>query len=91
VFTLHPAFPNPFRSSVAIAFELPHSARIALKVYDISGRLVQTLAEGEYSSGNHKVEWNGRSEDGRLVATGVYYCRMSSDSFQTQQTMLRMR
>ena len=89
-FTLHPAFPNPFQSAVAITFDLSRKTHIALKVYDISGRLVRTLAERDWPAGHHSVEWNGRSDDGRLAASGVYYCRMVSDSFNSQETILRV-
>jgi|GEM_PF-739522 len=71
-YRLYPPSPNPFNSSTNIAFYLPSGGRISLRVYDILGRVVRVLAEGEYSRGSYVVAWDGRDEKGKDMASGVY-------------------
>jgi hypothetical protein len=71
--------PNPFNPATVIDYELPTSAVIDLVVYDVSGRVVRTLERGvPRSAGPHSVEWNGCADDGKSVASGVYFCELSA-------------
>ena len=89
-FALHGNYPNPFNPMTTIRFDLPRPARVNLSVYDVSGRLIRALIyEESVAAGKHEVVWNGHDEMGRLVATGVYFCRLQTDTFdQTQRMML---
>ncbi|RMG29254.1 MAG: hypothetical protein D6732_17785, partial [Methanobacteriota archaeon] len=58
-FQLLPNYPNPFNPVTTIEFSLPHAARITLHVYDIAGRKVKTLVNGNLPAGNHTVKWDG--------------------------------
>jgi hypothetical protein len=64
--------PNPFSGSTQIRLNLPSEARVSLSVYDVTGRLVRTLADGVMTAGEHNVNWNGKSTGGEHVAAGVY-------------------
>jgi len=65
--------PNPFNPSTVISFTLPHSGPVDLAVYDITGRKLRTLVSGPLAAGSHTAAWNGRDEDGRPSAAGVYF------------------
>ena len=81
--------PNPFNPSTRIHFELPRPGHVDLRVYDIAGRLVRTLVDGMLSADRHDVDWNGRDEAGRTVASGVYVYRIVADRFtQTKRMVL---
>lgn len=67
------AFPNPFNASSTISFSLPERSSIALKVFDLLGREVATLAEGMYTSGTHQRFWSASS-----AASGKYFCRLTT-------------
>lgn len=69
------AFPNPFPGATSVRFDLASPGRISLRVYDATGRLVQTLAEGRRTSGRHQVEF--RAPPG-VTAEGVYFVRLES-------------
>lgn len=69
-------FPNPFNPTTQIEFSVPSAARVKLNVYNAVGQLVATLADGEYNTGNYKVNWNGRDMSGSIVASGVYLYRL---------------
>lgn len=68
--------PNPFNPRATVSFALPHDGRVKLTVYDLRGRVVQTLHDGDLTSGHHTAVWNGTDRAGRQVATGVYLVRL---------------
>jgi hypothetical protein len=70
--------PNPFRRSALIRFALPQTGEASLRIYDVSGRKVRTLAEGTLSAGSHQRVWDGRDERGDLSHAGVYFYRLES-------------
>jgi hypothetical protein len=87
--TLHAAYPNPFRSSAAIDFDLtrPREGRIA--VYDVHGRLVRELRRGLLPQGSSSLRWDGTDGRGRLVAAGAYFYRIESEgAFVTRKVVL---
>src|SRR5690606_35042185 len=57
---LHPAFPNPFNPTTTIQFELEQSQSIKVHLYDVTGRLVKTVASGDFRSGMHRVQLDAR-------------------------------
>ena len=71
--------PNPFNARTTISFDLAHSERVTLRVYDVSGRLVATLADGSaLDAGRHHVEWNPRGENGMRLAAGLYLLKLDA-------------
>ena len=75
-FELSQNYPNPFNPKTDIQFSIPRSATIQLNVYNILGELVTTLANGDVVSGNYKVTWNGKNNNGQSVSSGIYFYRM---------------
>lgn len=69
-------FPNPFDEVTIIPFTLSEAAEVRLEVYDLLGRRVVVLEDGLRQTGPHRVTWDGRDEDGRDVASGVYVYRL---------------
>lgn len=77
--TLHQNVPNPFNGMTTIGFTLPQAAMVTITVYDISGKLVNTLIEhSQLSSGNHDLIWSGRTATGVPASAGIYFCRLST-------------
>jgi hypothetical protein len=81
-------YPNPLRSRVAIAWELPVAGRVSIKVYDAAGRVVRDLASGYMGAGRHSVTWDGRAADGRRIANGVYFCKLTTVVGARQQKIV---
>jgi hypothetical protein len=77
---LLPCRPNPARGRVTMGYELPSACRASLRIYDICGRLVRTLADGDHQAGRHAADWDGKSPDGTAVRSGVYFYRMEAGS-----------
>jgi hypothetical protein len=71
------AEPNPFSARSSLSFTLPTQGRVWLEIFDVRGRRVRTLAEGEgLGAGLHARSWDGRDEEGRALAAGVYFARL---------------
>jgi hypothetical protein len=80
--------PNPFAPQTEIHFDVPASERLEIKVFDVAGRLVRTLASGVVESGEHRVIWRGDTESGGSAAAGVYFVRLeSAHGIQTKKVM----
>jgi hypothetical protein len=88
-FTLHQNYPNPFNPSTRIDFSLPQAARVTLTVYNVLGRQVTVLADGQFSAGDHSIIWDGMDRTGEPVAGGMYLYRLSAgDITQTRKMLL---
>jgi photosystem II stability/assembly factor-like uncharacterized protein len=72
-FSLKPNYPNPFNPSTTFGYEVPRASYISMKIYDVTGREVETLFEDMKEPGKYEIVWNADR-----FATGVYYCRLSA-------------
>ena len=78
-FRLHGNWPNPFNASTTIAFDVERTAPVRLVVYDVLGRRVRVLHGGEtLTAGHYRTAWNGRDDEGRPAASGVYLYRLTA-------------
>jgi glycosidase len=76
-FALEQNYPNPFNPATTIRFSLPAAADISLKVFDVLGREVTSLAIGQHAAGVHTVVWDGTNAEGNAVGSGVYFHRLT--------------
>jgi hypothetical protein len=81
-FALESGVPNPFSRETRVTCAVPCLARVHLAVYDVTGREVRTLVDGEMQPGIHGVPWDGRDQRGRAVAGGIYYLKMTAPGFE---------
>lgn len=71
--------PNPFTTATEIRFTLQAAGPVSLDIFDLSGRLVRSLLENEYcSAGGASLRWDGHREDGKPVASGIYFYRLTT-------------
>ncbi|MEE8573282.1 MAG: FlgD immunoglobulin-like domain containing protein [Gemmatimonadota bacterium] len=90
--TVHAAAPNPFGHTTALTYELPSAGAVAVRVFDVSGKLVRTLVDSEHqTAGLRTLVWNGRDDGGRPVASGVYFFRVDigGESVMRRAVLLR--
>tara|TARA_E500000178_G_C16678501_1_gene598296 strand:- start:51 stop:617 length:567 start_codon:yes stop_codon:yes gene_type:complete len=90
-FVLNQNYPNPFNPSTQIEYSLPESGQVTLSIYDVSGRLVQTLVDGVVGSGYHTVTWNGKDSAGHTVSAGLYIYSLKSDQVTVTRKMVMMK
>lgn len=84
VFALHQNTPNPFRSATTICFSLSESAYTTLTVYDVRGRTVAALVDGERAAGVYTLGWNAD------IPSGIYFYRLQSGGFTATKKLIRM-
>lgn len=91
-FTLHSSYPNPFSESTAIRFSLGEPARVSLFVTDVAGRLVRTLLdESPHSAGRHSVAWDGKSDTGADLSSGLYLYTLSAGQKRVSKSVLLVK
>lgn len=85
-FALEAVAPNPFVDNANVSFSLGHTADISLKVYDVTGKVVSTLASGTYTQGPHTVNWNASH-----VPAGIYFIRFVAPEFSTTRKVMVLK
>lgn len=82
------AAPNPFRAAVALTFDLPVRSYATLAIYDVTGRLVDVVWEGERPAGTVDETWHGLDRNGRAVAAGTYFVRLEAAGATATKTIV---
>ncbi len=90
-YALEASYPNPFRTTTTIKYQLPEEAHVTLVVYDIQGRVVARLVDAVQKAGYHTVTWDGRTESGAPAAAGLYLYRLQAGSFSAVQKVMLVR
>lgn len=72
-------FPNPFNPRTVIDYTIPREGPVSVRIHDARGRVVRRLVEGTVSAGRATTVWDGEDEDGRAVASGLYFVRLEHD------------
>jgi hypothetical protein len=81
-------YPNPFNPSTTIPFSLARASHVTLRVYDVTGREVATLADGIRAAGRYTAQWNGVADNGVRVSSGVYFARLDANETQRTQKLV---
>ena len=83
-FTLHQNYPNPFNPATTITFTLARTEHVTLRIYDVQGRLVQTLVDGTQPAGQHAMSFDA----GHLASGSYFYTLQTTDGLKTRQMTL---
>jgi len=84
-------YPNPFNPDTTIKFTLESDEFVILEIYNSRGQMIRSLVNEFKQAGEHQVFWNGRDEQNRNVASGVYFYRMKSGRYTSTKKMLMMK
>ena len=90
-FRLGAPAPNPFARSTTVRFTMPTRDHAALRVYDLTGRLVRTLLDSDVQAGEHSVRWDALDDRGEPVRVGTYFARLTSGSRVAYRTLVFVR
>ena len=85
-FKLEQNYPNPFNPSTKISFAIPSKENVTLKIYNILGKEVATLVNGNLNSGNYSITW-----DASNVSSGIYFYTLKTNSFKETRKMVLMK
>lgn len=84
--------PNPFRALTRLTFTLRDDGPVRVRIHDAAGRCVRTLVDGGWlAAGAHAVEWDGRGEDGRPSAPGLYFLSVEAPGASERASVIRLR
>ncbi len=86
-YILNQNYPNPFNPNTTISFNLPKANDIKIIIYDIRGNKVTTLVNSKLNPGYHKIDWNGKDANGRIVSAGVYLYQMITPTMTKTKKM----
>jgi len=104
--TLLVGSPNPFRDAITIDYEVPErvvdesgvthqlsgeAVETSVKVYNVTGRLVATLVESQHAPGRYRTGWSAQDEQGAVVASGVYYVKLTIGRRSVTQRMVQLK
>jgi len=90
-FALDANFPNPFNPTTTIRYNLPTSAYVELRIYDVRGALVRTLVAEHQGAGEKNVTWDGKLESGLQASSGVYFYQLKTDGFNRTRKMVLLK
>ena len=89
VFTLNPAYPNPFNPTTTIHYGIPDTREVSIMIYDLMGRKVATLFHNEQQAGWYEITWNGLLNNGSLASAGMYLYKITAaDEIKTSKISL---
>jgi photosystem II stability/assembly factor-like uncharacterized protein len=79
-------YPNPFNPNTVIEFNISKTGFVKLVIYDVLGRVIETLIKGELAPGTHKIEWNASN-----YPSGVYFYNLTSGDFTQSKKMILIK
>jgi len=86
-FALFQNQPNPFNPETKISYYLPRACQVKLTIYNVLGQRVKTLFDGHQDAGTQTLLWDGRSDDGVQLSSGIYFYRLQADNFHQTKKM----
>jgi hypothetical protein len=84
-------YPNPFNPETTISFSIKEDCRVTIDVYNARGQKVKSLVNGYLEAANHLVVWDGKDNNSRKVASGIYIYRMQAGKFISNKKMILMK
>ena len=91
VYALSQNYPNPFKTKTGIHYQLPQPNVVTIVIYNVSGQRIRTLVNEHKGAGFYTVHWNGQSQNGQKVSSGVYFCRMIAGEYTSVKKILLTR
>jgi len=90
-FELSNNYPNPFNPTTTIKYAIPAAANVKLVVYNMLGEVVKTLVNQSQVTGSYSVTWDGTTNFGTQVASGIYIYRLTAGEFVSNKKMILMK
>lgn len=84
-------YPNPFNPGTSIDYALEKSGFTSVKIYNLIGEAIRTLVAEDQPAGEHRIDWDGRDDSGRSVASGIYILALTSGDFSKSVRMTLLK
>ncbi|MCP4710465.1 MAG: T9SS type A sorting domain-containing protein [Planctomycetes bacterium] len=90
-FALGQNYPNTFNPNTTLAFSLPYSSEVKIKIFNTNGQLIKSLLNRTIPTGHHEVNWDGSDEGHNSVSSGIYLYQMETPEFKQTRRMLLLK
>ena len=90
-FALHQNYPNPFNPETMIRFDVADKTDLSISVYNILGEKITTLLKGSLEAGTYHVQWNGVSDQGKTLPSGMYFYELNSPLFHSVKKLVLVK
>lgn len=90
-YSLSQNHPNPFNPDTYVNYSIRDAGRVNLKVYNVRGQVVKTLVDRKLQPGQYQAHWDGTNENGYLVSSGIYFCKMEANDFRATKKMILLK
>ncbi|MFQ6618582.1 MAG: FlgD immunoglobulin-like domain containing protein, partial [Fidelibacterota bacterium] len=87
-FALNQNYPNPFNISTTIKYDLPEDGRVTIRIFNTLGQQIKILTDKFQQAGQYSIKWDGKNENRKVVASGVYLLYMKAGNFQGHRKMI---
>jgi hypothetical protein len=84
-------YPNPYNLNTQIGYQLPQAGKVTLTIYNVRGQLVRTLVNEQKPAGYHSVIWDGKSDNGMQVSSGIYFYKIQAGRFTKTKKMVLLK
>ncbi|MCK4639436.1 MAG: T9SS type A sorting domain-containing protein, partial [Bacteroidales bacterium] len=84
---LHQNYPNPFINKTKITYELSKQSFVKMSIYNINGQRVRVLIDKIKPKGTHTIIWNGKSETGQILESGIYFYELRTEKGTARKKM----
>lgn len=88
---LRPVGLNPGRGLMTVEYGIPTAARVSVRVYDRTGRVIRQLLQGYLQAGIHRSVWDGNDDQGGMLPAGVYFCRVEWQGKTLTEKLVRLK
>ncbi len=83
--------PNPFNPQTVISYSIPHTGQVNVSVFNVLGEKIATLVDQLEGAGEHSIVWNSTDDEGKPVASGIYFYRLKTDDFAQTRKMILLK
>jgi hypothetical protein len=90
-FTLYQSYPNPFNPKTTINYDLLENSLVNITIYDMMGRVVNTLINGSQTAGYKSIQWNATNDEGKPASAGLYLYTIQAGKFRQTKKMLLLK
>lgn len=90
-FNLGQNYPNPFNPTTTFVYDIPKASDVRIEIFNVLGQRVTTLVEAFKEAGSYPITWNGTSDAGTTVASGMYFYRIDTDNFSDTKKMMMLK
>jgi flagellar hook assembly protein FlgD len=85
-------YPNPFNPRTTVSYTVPARGKVTVSIHDARGARIATLVSGvERDAGAYTADWNGRTDRGSVVASGVYFARIEHNGAMRAKKMVLLK